>query len=197
MGPWAHPRSRGENCTYAINASTDAGSSPLTRGKRPHVSGHRRQGRLIPAHAGKTCDSGGVCDAHAAHPRSRGENRQGLVQSLKVRGLIPAHAGKTCQAARSQCSCSAHPRSRGENASRDAHSSEPTGSSPLTRGKRRPPWPGRYGQAAHPRSRGENPPPVRIGVAAPGSSPLTRGKRRVWASTVAISRLIPAHAGKT
>ena len=31
---WAHPRSRGENCSPATGASTWGGSSPLTRGKR-------------------------------------------------------------------------------------------------------------------------------------------------------------------
>ena len=56
-GRWsrgAHPRSRGENETAAANASVDAGSSPLTRGKRNTCQLKLRVRGLIPAHAGKT-----------------------------------------------------------------------------------------------------------------------------------------------
>ena len=50
----AHPRSRGENPTFAAIVSKAAGSSPLTRGK-PAIRPRRVRGRrLIPAHAGKT-----------------------------------------------------------------------------------------------------------------------------------------------
>ena len=50
----AHPRSRGENNTKAINGQTFTGSSPLTRGKLCTGLGILRGARLIPAHAGKT-----------------------------------------------------------------------------------------------------------------------------------------------
>ena len=176
MGPWAHPRSRGENCTYAINASTDAGSSPLTRGK------HRQRGRLldrnrlIPAHAGKTSKLEGTDVNFEAHPRSRGENmrfRRRLRRpcgsspltrgkqlsdgrDVAVFGLIPAHAGKTRSPRRPRVHAGAHPRSRGENTARSRPAKRYSGSSPLTRGK-------------------------------PSS---TACLRRRW-------RLIPAHAGKT
>ena len=50
---------------------------------------------------------------------------------------------------------------------------------------------------AHPRSRGENV-GVRDHESSPwGSSPLTRGKRRALVGPSRLSRLIPAHAGKT
>ena len=91
------------------------------------------------------------------------------------------------------------------------------GSSPLTRGKpdrafARSPHPrlipahaGKTYQAhatalqagAHPRSRGENSPSQLSPRLALGSSPLTRGKRNAGIRSVARSRLIPAHAGKT
>ena len=51
--------------------------------------------------------------------------------------------------------------------------------------------------SAHPRSRGENCTP---GVGIPegrGSSPLTRGKRYPHCRRRVLTRLIPAHAGKT
>ena len=50
----AHPRSRGENLHAQIPADYQAGSSPLTRGKRRQHEGSQRPDRLIPAHAGKT-----------------------------------------------------------------------------------------------------------------------------------------------
>ena len=172
----AHPRSRGEN--PACGRSTDArrGSSPLTRGKR--IQGRRRpnEGRLIPAHAGKTLTLGKVTTKKRAHPRSRGENivdkpniLAGLGSSPLTRGklqgiahprqpcrLIPAHAGKTLIGGGDERVHGAHPRSRGENAT-------------IVR---------------HPASRG-------------GSSPLTRGKRESVGGRSVRDGLIPAHAGKT
>ena len=153
-----------------------SGSSPLTRGKQIFLLKYNQQIRLIPAHAGKTRGCYRAASAHAAHPRSRGENfpvfgrlplRTG--SSPLTRGkrhprplhataprLIPAHAGKTMASVLSVCPLSAHPRSRGENA---------------LLGSRRS---------------------VRA-----GSSPLTRGKRVRHRQVKAGSRLIPAHAGKT
>ena len=91
--------------------------------------------RLIPAHAGKTTDSGEGAGAQGAHPRSRGENSwklkgkaivsgsspltRGKPTPLSAKditcGLIPAHAGKTCDAWCGSSIPRAHPRSRGEN----------------------------------------------------------------------------------
>ena len=52
-------------------------------------------------------------------------------------------------------------------------------------------------RTAHPRSRGENIAPVSGALFNCGSSPLTRGKRRRSPPSAQLSRLIPAHAGKT
>ena len=114
-GAQAHPRSRGENDSLDLGVCQWGGSSPLTRGKRPEGRHRRRQGGLIPAHAGKTSET--ACDfgEDAAHPRSRGENvaisgviakaegSSPLTRGKLARhgrrhrrtGLIPAHAGKT------------------------------------------------------------------------------------------------------
>ena len=152
---WAHPRSRGENETEAANASVDAGSSPLTRGKlivKTHAAGAQR---LIPAHAGKTTQGRRVMDTTAAHPRSRGENCRPSRRAVTTGGsspltrgkrthssarptrvrLIPAHAGKTAGPPPAKPSGAAHPRSRGENAAQGGGGPEQVGSSPLTRGK--------------------------------------------------------------
>ena len=50
----AHPRSRGENVKGATAMANKNGSSPLTRGKLDPPTQPSGQGRLIPAHAGKT-----------------------------------------------------------------------------------------------------------------------------------------------
>ena len=55
--PAAHPRSRGENSSGQGYTTGEAGSSPLTRGKRLRGRRRRGRGRLIPAHAGKTTPS--------------------------------------------------------------------------------------------------------------------------------------------
>ena len=70
----AHPRSRGENGRIMADTTSGAGSSPLTRGKRPLPSREEAGGRLIPAHAGKTSASPEPSRSSPAHPRSRGEN---------------------------------------------------------------------------------------------------------------------------
>ena len=175
-GRAAHPRSRGENAPVGGDRDTDAGSSPLTRGKRAIRRSVRIVGGLIPAHAGKTRRSRRRSRRRRAHPRSRGENVEseqrspGLDGSSPLTrgkheldvgharrwGLIPAHAGKTTSSRCTEPGLLAHPRSRGENAASDAMQFDLEGSSPLTRGKPR--------------------------------CPPTAGSAR---------RLIPAHAGKT
>ena len=174
--PWAHPRSRGENDYTTPSTVALSGSSPLTRGKQVGKLFDARPRRLIPAHAGKTSLEEHGDKVHAAHPRSRGENRRregGLTvsdgSSPLTRGkpdlrevggtlarLIPAHAGKTATCTSWTTRNTAHPRSRGENRS-----------------------------GGMPRA------------AASGSSPLTRGKRSIREDERTMTGLIPAHAGKT
>ena len=173
---WAHPRSRGENALFVADKLSEAGSSPLTRGKRITKRWRDAARRLIPAHAGKTERAGDARHDHAAHPRSRGENAgvnspilhasgsspltRGKLSVLKIDDagarLIPAHAGKTITWVAQLITSWAHPRSRGENMQ------------PAT--------------------------PEQIDA---GSSPLTRGKPFPSMRTRTLRRLIPAHAGKT
>ncbi len=80
----AHPRSRGEHSSTVTSSSTNAGSSPLTRGARfPLVQLVARRG-LIPAHAGSTRRPAGLLALGGAHPRSRGEH-------------FPSHGARTQQ----------------------------------------------------------------------------------------------------
>ena len=94
-GLWvAHPRSRGENHLAALTGRRNIGSSPLTRGKPPADRRDRRRGRLIPAHAGKTCC--GFCPGSGmpAHPRSRGENAAIVAAVADYEGSSPLTRGK-------------------------------------------------------------------------------------------------------
>ena len=131
------------------------GSSPLTRGKLMDLDEYAVPWGLIPAHAGKTTTDTTYRPGRRAHPRSRGENKDGagvtstprgsspLTRGKRPRrhqrrdrlGLIPAHAGKTRQRGLSGRRRRAHPRSRGENAPATTRIARPGGSSPLTRGK--------------------------------------------------------------
>ena len=213
----AHPRSRGENDVIAPVIAPVMGSSPLTRGKRANSHDDQADRGLIPAHAGKTGIRLDRRHGARAHPRSRGENRPGVVQGLEGEGsspltrgkpasgpafgqrpgLIPAHAGKTVGFTNDGSYDGAHPRSRGENALRTSERSFIWGSSPLTRGTPPRPRPSSPGWGAHPRSRGENREVVTQATEVPGSSPLTRGKRLRAGDRGQRSGLIPAHAGKT
>ena len=175
-GTTAHPRSRGENPVVKSPTMARTGSSPLTRGKLNPALETGTEGRLIPAHAGKTVDQVSAVVDVEAHPRSRGENLVAIRAEAEYGGsspltrgkrrhrkptgiksrLIPAHAGKTAQAHATPSWKPAHPRSRGENEAR--------------------------GEGWHPTQ---------------GSSPLTRGKLVVPPQLIVGYGLIPAHAGKT
>ena len=198
-------------------ASSDEGSSPLTRGKHNQAARPRASAGLIPAHAGKTVLLVGGVGTAGAHPRSRGENgafgrarswttgsspltrgkRYDDGQSSGRYGLIPAHAGKTPPVDQGPDPPWAHPRSRGENAARSAATPISSGSSPLTRGKhdRVRPREGRAGLI--PAHAGKT---ITLGILkrpSCGSSPLTRGKHPVNRLPMVVIGLIPAHAGKT
>ena len=90
----AHPRSRGENDVKQTPSALSLGSSPLTRGKPRPVGMGTRRNRLIPAHAGKTCTSGGCHFRQWAHPRSRGENHFRSCSPLQRAGSSPLTRGK-------------------------------------------------------------------------------------------------------
>ena len=219
-GPWsvrAHPRSRGENPPMLFDGLKSLGSSPLTRGKRPGLAWAGLGWGLIPAHAGKTGKLDDTKHALTAHPRSRGENGQPIVDLIINVGSSPLTRGKPRGQRQSTGGAWAHPRSRGENRWAVDTLGPTGGSSPLTRGKPQtgdqdddqagliPAHAGKTVAAglrplrtgAHPRSRGENWFADAARGVAEGSSPLTRGKHRKRARLSPRLGLIPAHAGKT
>ena len=90
----AHPRSRGENDSGCRKTDHGEGSSPLTRGKRPHERNAEMHIRLIPAHAGKTSCGRSTARAGTAHPRSRGENHSRKERCNMGEGSSPLTRGK-------------------------------------------------------------------------------------------------------
>ena len=172
----AHPRSRGENKLWGDLVKAYNGSSPLTRGKHFSDAHFAASARLIPAHAGKTVSARVSIWTPSAHPRSRGENQAGRRSGRLQLGSSPLTRGKRQKWSVVRIARRLIPAHAGKTR-RDA-------------GLAASSW-------AHPRSRGENPPAVAWKVWLGGSSPLTRGKLTRAAPDVMISRLIPAHAGKT
>ena len=159
-----------------INAAFEEGSSPLTRGKHPHVDGRARQSGLIPTHAGKTAITGCLASRIRAHPHSRGENSVSRMVVIAESGSSPLTRGKPLNIKRAMQADRLIP----------THAGKTPASSP-----RRSP------ARAHPHSRGENEGWEPGGGAISGSSPLTRGKHEPAVRAALGARLIPTHAGKT
>ncbi|ERH21128.1 hypothetical protein HMPREF1980_02426 [Actinomyces sp. oral taxon 172 str. F0311] len=70
------------------------GSSPLTRGKPNNFNLTQGTCRLIPAHAGKTCERSRRANSRWAHPRSRGENMLRRKSPAYMAGSSPLTRGK-------------------------------------------------------------------------------------------------------
>ena len=174
--PAAHPRSRGENCAVESRVLADGGSSPLTRGKPERRGRWQRRHRLIPAHAGKTRSTPAPGTSSRAHPRSRGENDHVAEFLAATPGSSPLTRGKHAVDRRALVEERLIPAHAGKTVGIATESLVPT---------------------AHPRSRGENLITTRRIVCPRGSSPLTRGKPYIQTLAGQLSRLIPAHAGKT
>ena len=171
------------------------GSSPRARGallRRPTL---RRGQGLIPACAGSTTPSRTRPISARAHPRVRGEHRDGVITRLSIGGssprargarsgsrsrlgrirLIPACAGSTMLDHAERSLMRAHPRVRGEHRPTPAHGGGGSWLIPACAGSTtahpRPP-----GQPpAHPRVRGEHLPTNYAVRSFNGSSPRARG----------------------
>ena len=192
----AHPRSRGENVAGNHVLVDEAGSSPLTRGKRGAPRSLDLGTGLIPAHAGKT--SGGLRRRAPtrAHPRSRGENFTRVAWATVGAGSSPLTRGKPTRAACPPTATGLIPAHAGKT-DWDARPWRAVGLIPAHAGKTASVLVMTLSTSAHPRSRGENSISGLIVDRATGSSPLTRGKRRSERRPRRVGGLIPAHAGKT
>ena len=171
-----HPRACGANLASRRFHHGLSGSSPRMRGKPPLSFSCWTAPRIIPAHAGQTCERHVAGGIPSDHPRACGAN-SGLTypipsvagSSPRMRGklecghelagllrIIPAHAGQTVVF------------------------SHPVSCAP-----------------DHPRACGANQVEVAPFEPVSGSSPRMRGKHRVIVAQVHRARIIPAHAGQT
>ena len=173
---WAHPRVCGENPTHQSTRDRPPGSSPRVRGKLGLREKWYADHGLIPACAGKTSSRPARSTRTWAHPRVCGENDDTGGETRAIAGSSPRVRGKRPMDSRRDQASGLIPACAGK-----------TGC-----GRRRTPWAG-----AHPRVCGENN-HVRDGLSVgAGSSPRVRGKPATDDGRFAITRLIPACAGKT
>ena len=93
----AHPRGGGENLDLLEVVAYAHGSSPRGRGKLCDACLRGREGRLIPAGAGKTRPRMTVMDWRAAHPRGGGENRKVPLGASGQAGSSPRGRGKQAE----------------------------------------------------------------------------------------------------
>ena len=113
--PSDHPRACGANFATLVGSQLQNGSSPRMRGKRRFSRSTRRDGRIIPAHAGQTAVPTVADGTRSDHPRACGANHdcvrplfRPFGSSPRMRGkhavagaarrvvrIIPAHAGQT------------------------------------------------------------------------------------------------------
>mgnify|MGYP000982101885 CR=1 FL=1 len=134
--PWTrdHPRACGEHSATRRANSTGLGSSPRMRGARSTPPPNKNGGRIIPAHAGSTCQHPCAYGQSGDHPRACGEHtilvrssgfeagssprmrgaRRAFISSSSLLGIIPAHAGSTADHLPKACECDgSSPRMRG------------------------------------------------------------------------------------
>ena len=170
------PHTRGKGSSMTGILSPKLGSPPHTRGKGNYVKSAGRLARITPAHAGKSF-TGKNPDAWGRdHPRTRGEKRSPLWGQVPRSGSPPHTRGKVGMPELAQ---------------------DLPGITPAHAGKR-PVFSEIYSVwRDHPRTRGEKKLVRSALYKRPGSPPHTRGKE-VWIAIAAIiTRITPAHAGKS
>ena len=187
------------------------------RGKHHHRSGCTSSQRNIPAHAGKTRQSGLDFIVGEEHPRACGENIDPAIRRRHGGGTSPRMRGKPGSLLAPARRVVEHPRACGENLNPVGFSLSQRGTSPRMRGKlieqrnrfaHERNIPAHAGKTLsglwrrpltqeHPRACGEN-----IGIFVTykhslGTSPRMRGKPDAGNNDEGLRWNIPAHAGKT
>ena len=89
----AHPRSRGEHPVRWVLLSRLMGSSPLARGTLAAIVSVFFAIGLIPARAGNIQTHPETGGFFRAHPRSRGEHRQAMIDQVTLTGSSPLARG--------------------------------------------------------------------------------------------------------
>ena len=151
------------------------------------------------------------------HPRTRGEKSEHCHAARYQCRITPAHAGKRSSVSSSVWQCRDHPRTRGEKFAIKSTNANELGSPPHTRGKATetissisapritPAHAGKslvvnfnfYNPQDHPRTRGEKELTLDENARSEGSPPHTRGKVARFVTVWTLTRITPAHAGKS
>ncbi|RSX51074.1 hypothetical protein D2E24_1914 [Bifidobacterium samirii] len=150
-----HPRLRGEDWSKAGCSKWRSGSPPLARGRSGHLRQFADDVRFTPACAGKMPSALSGPFLRPVHPRLRGEDVAGSVESERPSGspplargrclrlclfigpgrFTPACAGKISASSGTAVGAAVHPRLRGEDWPRPPAPCRRTGSPPLARGR--------------------------------------------------------------
>ena len=146
------------------------------RGKRRFSRSTRRDGRIIPAHAGQTVC--GACSTSVAtdHPRACGANGKISSKTMVRTGSSPRMRGKPMQTADKVDEHRIIPAHAGQTARPCTSSADLTD---------------------HPRACGANSVIAIDAMVVPGSSPRMRGKLKQLSDLIDHRWIIPAHAGQT
>ena len=149
-----HPRTRGDQTSYARPTPARSGSSPHTRGSVLEIGIVFVKGRFIPAHAGIRARALSIAAFLSVHSRTRGDqcttlnvtdsgsgsspHTRGSVRAawrlLLRRRFIPAHAGIRNYLEFTGAGLTVHPRTRGDQSGVCSSHISTAGSSPHTRG---------------------------------------------------------------
>ena len=130
-----HPRACGENRVSMSLRRTSIGSPPRMRGKQILIPKMTMDGRITPAHAGKT-RAGFHHHLHSPdHPRACGENLICADCQISGCGSPPRMRGKRGKGVVRNCRNLDHPRACGENITTILQSIYAIGSPPRMRGK--------------------------------------------------------------
>ena len=171
-----HPRACGENRKMKERCSVYDGSPPRMRGKRKSPSSRNCRTRITPAHAGKTENGGIQIEEGADHPRACGENISRIRSSCGFCGSPPRMRGKLHLTQDELASRRITPAHAGKTPRMTCSFSSGTD---------------------HPRACGENKDTGRKRFKQSGSPPRMRGKHELTEFRHSLSRITPAHAGKT
>ena len=146
------------------------------RGKRhPHIC-MDSDGRITPAHAGKTSGSTPPRRPSTDHPRACGENQENLAPCKTCSGSPPRMRGKLIYKVSERVPARITPAHAGKTLSHVVPALHMTD---------------------HPRACGENYKRYGAKVATDGSPPRMRGKPKSHGCVRKHRRITPAHAGKT
>ena len=173
---WEHPRVCGENHLPKIEGFAHVGTSPRMRGKLSDFTDEAIVVGNIPAYAGKTSALCALWTSAREHPRVCGEN-------VTQTSGIPEFYGTS-------------PRMRGKRPDVKPGIVQDR-NIPAYAGKTAYPWAAMSPPPEHPRVCGENRCRVRQWTLVHGTSPRMRGKPGLLCLHQALSRNIPAYAGKT